>query len=93
MKLYFNNITYDCSNFGLFESTELYEDSNDDYTNAVDTDKAKKAMTEPDETNEFIKKLNSTISYNNSNNQNNDSIKTTIEDLNKSSNIIASLKI
>ena len=50
-------------------------------------------MIEPDETNEFIKKLNSTISYNNSNNQNNDSIKSTIEDLNKSSNIIASIKI
>ena len=50
-------------------------------------------MSEPAETNEFIKKLNSTISYNNSNNQNNDSIKTTIEDLNKSSNIIASFEI
>ena len=82
MKLYFNNMTYDFSNFGLFESTELYEDSNDDYTNVVDADKAKKAISEPDETNEFIKNL-----------QNNDSIKTTIEDLNKSSNIIASLKI
>ena len=90
MKLYFNNMTYDFSNFGLFESTELYEDSNDDYTSVVDADKAKKAMSEPDEIN---KKLNNTISYNNSNNQNNDSIKTTIEDLNKSSNIIASLKI
>ena len=93
MKLYFNNMTYDFSNFGLFESTELYEDSNDDYTSVVDADKAKKAMIEPDETNEFIKKLNNTISYNNSNNQNNDSIKTTIEDLNKSSNIIASFEI
>ena len=93
MKLYFNNMTYDFSNFGLFESTELYEDSNDDYTTVVDADKAKKAMGEPAETNEFIKKLNSTISYNNSNNQNNDSIKSTIEDLNKSSNIIASFEI
>ena len=88
MKLYFNNMTYDFSNFGLFESTELYEDSNDDYTNVVDADKAKKALSEPGETNEFIKKLNSTI-----NNQNNDSIKTAIEDLNKSSNIIASFEI
>lgn len=93
MKLYFNNMTYDFSNFGLFESTELYEDTNDDYTSVVDADKAKKAMAEPDETNEFIKKLNSTISYNNSNNYNNDSIKTTIEDLNKQSNIIASFEI
>ena len=93
MKLYFNNMTYDFSNFGLFESTELYEDSNDDYTSVVDADKAKKAMSEPAETNEFIKKLNSTISYNNSNNQNIDSIKSTIEDLNKSSNIIASFEI
>lgn len=93
MKLYFNNMAYDFSNFGLFESTELYEDSNDDYTNVVDVDKAKKAISEPGETNEFIKKLNSTISYNNSNNQNNDSIKSTIEDLNKSSNVIASFEI
>lgn len=93
MKLYFNNMAYDFSNFGLFESTELYEDSNDDYTNVIDVDKAKKAISEPGETNEFIKKLNSTISYNNSNNQNNDSIKSTIGDLNKSSNIIASFEI
>ena len=39
-------MTYDFSNFGLFESTELYEDSNDDYTSVVDADKAKKAENE-----------------------------------------------
>jgi hypothetical protein len=67
MELYFNDIRYNFSNFGLFESTELYEDSNGDYTNVIDADKAKKAMNEPDETNEFIQNLNGVIS-NSSNN-------------------------
>ena len=91
MELYFNNTSYNFSNKGLFEATKLVENMKD-YTSLVDGEKAKKAMSEPVETNDFIKKLNGVIQNNSSDkDSNNQELENKEQEINNLNNSVKSI--